>query len=110
MAIVIYICTHKIRGVALCAFATIKCHRKNWAQKTNIVVASFIALPYRVFLNHAIQSEMTRTKRDPADQMIWATQPGFNFVTDTQETLYRYTLHDSCYKVAFSSRINKPPN
>ena len=48
--------------------------------------------------------------RDPADQMIWATQPGFNTDTDTQETSYRYTLHDSCYNVAFSSKINKPLN
>ena len=81
--------------------------------KPNTVVASLIALPYRVFLNfacHAIQSRMTRTKCDPADQMIWATQPSFNSVTDTQETSYRYTLHDSCYKVAFSSRLNKPLN
>ena len=85
MAIVAYICPHKISGVALCAIAANKYYCEKWVwliKKTNTAVAFVIALPYYVFLNFAsdvIQSRiifkavlthMTWTKHDPGDDPV----------------------------------------
>jgi len=64
MEIVPYICTHEIRGVALHALAAKNIFAKvGVAHKTNISVASVIALPYRVCLNFA--SHMIQSGSDP---------------------------------------------
>ena len=63
MVIVVYICTHKLRRVALHALAANKYHYKNGGgsqKKKNFAVAFVVAFLYSVFLTSHLNPDQTR--------------------------------------------------
>ena len=106
MAIVAYMCTHKIRGVALRTLDFIA--KSGWgSRKMNVAVASVVVLSYSIFLILCLISGsdldsfkagltwMMQMQRDPVDPtqfnadyacMVWCTATNQNCTKTTSDT------------------------